>query len=102
MGARVMCFRLFEEWRGISLYGISFESALLRQRLLQRQGDRDPETGEFVPGRIYSVKQVIPGTGQVVPNSLRGNREYYTAMIVTSDDELLRIDYCAEPTEFEY
>jgi len=87
-------YKLFNEWRGIKLYGETLTDALIRAKKLQRpdkffDGHRIEDGGVI---EIVGVKQTVD-TSQ----STRGGHPYEAVIIETSDGQYLEV--CA--TEYK-
>ena len=83
-------WRLYREWRGRLIYGVTLTDAVTRAGKLQRP-DQMPEPGhDPVSGEWIVIKRVVAET--VNPNSRRGDDVYHTVLIETSADAYMDVD----------
>lgn len=85
-------FSLFNEWRGISIYGESLKDAILRKKTLQRP-DKFNGGLKVAEGEEMHVKNVI-GIADVsnTINVMRDMKQIERAIVETDSGQIVEVD----------
>jgi hypothetical protein len=84
-------YRLYNEWRGISIFGESLEDALMRKKELQMADRFFKATGDMTTnkeqGAILTISKILG-----IKDGARGNDKCLTALVEFSDSQIKEVD----------
>lgn len=85
-------FNLFNEWRGISIYGENLQDAILRKKTLQRP-DKFADGRRIADGETFTVKSIIGivDTSSSV-NVMRDIKTITRALVEMDGGQIVEVD----------
>lgn len=85
-------YRLFNEWRGISIYGESLQDAILRKKTLQRP-DKFADGRKIADGEIMNIKRIVGlvDTSHQI-NIMRDMKQITRALVEMEDGQIVECD----------